>query len=55
VDPDVMGEDALRLTVLGYELGFTGFGWRQKGLGRFIHLDDLSGTTSRPRSWAWSY
>ena len=55
VDISELGEDALLLTVYGYELGFTGFGWKQKGGGRFVHMDDLLAATNRPRPWTWTY
>ena len=35
--------------------GFTGIGIKQKGGGRFIHLEDLHETTGRPRPHIWSY
>ena len=34
---------------------FTGVGINQKGVGRFIHLDDLEGTAIQPRPTVWSY
>lgn len=34
---------------------FTGVGVQQKGVGRFIHIDDLPETTGRPRPTTWSY
>ena len=54
VDVLVSGEDAYRLVQLALEHGFTGIGISQKGPHekRFIHLDDLDGTT---RPWVWSY
>ena len=35
--------------------GFTGIGIKQKGNGRFIHLDDLGEEIGRPRPHIWSY
>jgi len=35
--------------------GFTGIGVKQKGHGRFIHLDDLKEAGNRPRPHIWSY
>lgn len=35
--------------------GFTGIGVKQRGEGRFIHLDTLSETPNRPRPHVWSY
>ena len=54
VDIAVRGEDALRLIQLAIQCGFTGIGVQQKGEGRFIHLDDLSGP-DWPRPTIWSY
>lgn len=36
-------------------VGFTGIGIKQKGDGRFIHLDDLEAGEKRPRPHIWSY
>ena len=50
------GADALRLMELGIAAGMTGFGLKQKGSARFIHLDDLADTeTAGPRPWVWTY
>lgn len=35
--------------------GFTGFGFDQKGGGRFIHLDDLEEPSHAPRPTVWTY
>lgn len=48
VDIAVRGYEAAVLTGLAVDLGFTGFGWQQKGAGRFLHLDTLE-----PRSWSY--
>ena len=37
------------------QFGFTGIGINQKGKGRFIHLDDLTELSNRPRPHIWSY
>lgn len=37
------------------KFGFTGLGVKQKGHGRFIHLDDLTANAARPRPHIWSY
>jgi zinc D-Ala-D-Ala carboxypeptidase len=34
---------------------FTGIGVQQKGVGRFIHLDDLPNAPGQPRPTLWSY
>jgi len=34
---------------------FTGIGVQQKGISRFIHLDDLPNANGRPRPTVWSY
>lgn len=36
-------------------IGFTGVGLKQKGEGRFIHLDDLPHASGRPRPTIWTY
>jgi uncharacterized protein YcbK (DUF882 family) len=48
VDIAVSGIHTAALTFHAYQLGFTGFGWQQKGAGRFLHLDTLE-----PRSWSY--
>ena len=37
------------------DFGFTGIGVKQKGLSRFLHLDDLEEIAGRPRPHIWSY
>jgi zinc D-Ala-D-Ala carboxypeptidase len=54
-DVGVRGADALRLIDLALEQGFTGIGVSQKGLVRFIHLDDLPDAPGQPRPTIWSY
>lgn len=56
VDILIAGGEAYELLKLAMEAGFTGFGIKQKGSGRFVHMDDLTpadGFTTRP--WVWSY
>ncbi len=55
VDIGVQGEKAYRLIEGAIELKFKGIGIKQKGQGRFIHLDDIPSSPSRPRPWIWSY
>lgn len=55
VDIAIMGGEALELIGLAVEMGFTGIGVKQKGEGRFLHLDDLPVAPNRPRPWIWSY
>ena len=52
------GELANRVFGEAYPLGFTGFGFSQKGNHneRFIHLDTLQNTeTKGSRPWSWTY
>lgn len=35
--------------------GFTGIGVKQRGTGRYIHLDDLLNAPGQPRPTIWSY
>jgi zinc D-Ala-D-Ala carboxypeptidase len=44
--------DAYELLRLAMLLGFTGIGIQQKGMGRFLHLDILSGP-GRPTIWSY--
>ncbi len=56
IDIGVQGEKAHMLLDAALQAGFTGIGVSQKGsLGRFIHLDDLDGSSERPRPTVWSY
>ena len=55
VDIAVRGDEALVLMGLAQRLGFTGFGVKQHGGSRFLHLDDLPAAQGRPRPWLWSY
>jgi len=55
VDIAVSREDAYKLLLIALNSGYTGIGINQKGNGRFIHLDTLVTTNSRPRPTIWSY
>lgn len=55
VDVACRGEDALKVVYLGLDNGFEGIGVSQRGGERFIHLDMVKGTSSRPRPTIWSY
>ena len=48
-------ESAHKILKAALESGFTGIGVKQKGNGRFIHLDDLEKTDWRIRPTIWSY
>ena len=50
-DISASGAHALDIIVHGYRSGFKGIGAKQKGQGRFIHLDDIP----RPYPTFWSY
>lgn len=54
VDVGISGADALHLVELAVKNGMTGIGIKQKGKGRFIHVDDLT-EDAGPRPWIWSY
>lgn len=54
-DVAVSGEQAYIVLRVAMELGFTGIGIKQKGEGRFIHLDDLTEADGYPRPRIWSY
>lgn len=55
VDFGIARADAYRLVKLAMNAGFTGIGVKQKGEGRFIHLDNLPNTVGSPRPTVWSY
>lgn len=55
VDIGVSGEDALRLLQVAFMFGFSGYGIKQIGNARFIHLDDLPNSPGCPRPHIWSY
>jgi len=48
-------EQAFLILSNAKRFGFTGVGVKQKGVNRFIHLDDLTGSVNRPRPTVWSY
>ena len=52
VDIGVQGAEAHRLLAMALNAGFSGIGVQQKGSGRFIHLDTLTGPT-RPTVWSY--
>lgn len=52
VDILVRGTNAYKLIEAALRHGITGIGVKQKGVTRFIHIDDLEGQT---RPWIWSY
>lgn len=47
--------DAYLILRLAFDLGFTGIGVKQKGRGRFIHLDTIEDNENQPRPHVWSY
>jgi len=51
-DIAVVGADAHQLLRLAFAQGFTGIGVQQKGEGRFIHLDTMTGPI-RPNVWSY--
>ena len=55
VDIACEGDKAHRLLQAALRMGLSGIGVKQKGSGRFIHLDDLENDSGRPRPWVWSY
>jgi zinc D-Ala-D-Ala carboxypeptidase len=54
-DISVSGDDAYHLVRIAMDQGFTGIGVSQRGPheSRFIHLDDLEGSATRPRIWSY--
>ena len=54
-DISIRGEDCHRLLTIALSHGVTGIGLKQKGNGRFMHLDDLPVAPNRPRPWVWTY
>ena len=55
-DIAVSREDAFHLLRIALNTGFfNGIGLQQKGSGRFIHLDTIENSSSRPRPTIWSY
>lgn len=55
VDILIRGADALKCIEVALKHGITGLGVKQHGDSRFIHLDTLEATSTRPRPWVWSY
>ena len=56
-DIQVSGENALRVLEAALAVGMTGVGLSQKGphSSRFVHVDNLTRTATRPRPWLWTY
>ena len=48
-------KNAFELLSLALLIGFTGIGVNQKGGARFLHLDTLENSPTRPRPTMWSY
>lgn len=48
-------KEAYQLLKIAMQLGFTGIGFKQKGSGRFIHLDTIENNVNQPRPSIWSY
>lgn len=56
VDIAIRGDHALQVIWHAQHLGFTGYGIKQHGRRRYLHLDDLPNTPPKqPRPWLWSY
>ena len=53
-DVAVRGRDAVDFLRIALDCGFTGFGIKQHGDQRFIHLDDLRGDWPRPMIWTYT-
>ena len=47
--------EAFKLLSLAFLSGFSGIGVNQKGGARFLHLDILKNSPTRPRPTIWSY
>ncbi len=54
-DLGVRGERAYTVIREALAMRFSGIGINQKGVARFVHLDDLPNTPSSPRPNTWSY
>ena len=55
-DIGVDRSDAYKVLKLALEIGFTGIGIKQKGSGRFLHLDNIEPDTKdflRPTIWSY--
>lgn len=55
VDIITSGENAILLLKEAIDLGFCGFGIKQKSMNRFIHLDTCGNEDNIPRPAIWSY
>jgi len=55
VDLDVNRKQAFKVMEQAIKLGFTGFGFKQKGTSRYLHLDNLPDAPGQPRPTVWSY
>ena len=57
VDIQIHGARAFKIIAAAAAHGFTGLGSKQHGpyKDRFVHLDDLDETPTRPRPWPWTY
>lgn len=55
IDLEVDRGKAYVVLALAVKRGFTGIGIQQKGLGRFLHIDDLPNAPGQPRPTVWSY
>jgi zinc D-Ala-D-Ala carboxypeptidase len=55
VDFGVRGAQALEVIKHAMAMGFTGIGVQQKGVTRFIHIDNLPNAPGQPRPTIWSY
>lgn len=55
MDISIRGEQAWLLLQAAYDHGISGVGVSQKGLSRFIHLDDCDDSDGLPRPMVWSY
>lgn len=54
-DVGVAGRDAIVVLRLALQIGFTGIGVKQHGVGRFLHLDLIPDSIHAKRPWIWSY
>lgn len=52
IDIAIERGDALELARIALGHGITGFGVQQKGTGRFLHFDDITGP-ARPNIWSY--
>lgn len=55
VDLRVDRKRAFQVVTRASFYGFTGMGLKQKGNGRFIHLDTLPNADGQPRPTVWTY